>query len=164
MKSINPQIKLNLLSNTKIVNNQKVDKNSKGFSLIELVVVIAILAILSVVAIPSFQGVMEWAETVIAMYNLNNAYKECYINMGLESNYEDKKFSTYTIPANTSRFQYPDSGNDGVCLSPETGNILTAARTAYGQKVSTFNLNINVVTGERSTERAVPGWVKWGAK
>ena len=125
----------------------------------ELVVVIAILAILSTVAIPSFFGIMEWAETVIAMYNLNNAYKECQINLSL--NRTNRSTITYTIPDNTSRFQYPDSGDDGVCLSPETGNILTAARTAYGQTVSTFNLNINVATGERSTERAVPSWVKW---
>ena len=126
----------------------------------ELVVVIAVLAILGAVAIPSFTGIMEWAETVIAMYNLNNAYKECYMNLSLidESN---KNSITYTIPSNTSRFQYPDSGDDGVCLSPESGNILTAARTAYGQEVSTFNLNINVVTGEKSTERAVPNWVNW---
>ena len=135
-------------------------KKNKGFSLVELVVVIAVLAILGAVAIPSFTGIMEWAETVIAMYNLNNAYKECYMNLSLidESN---KNSITYTIPSNTSRFQYPDSGDDGVCLSPESGNILTAARTAYGQEVSTFNLNINVVTGEKSTERAVPNWVNW---
>ena len=135
-------------------------KKNKGFSLVELVVVIAVLAILGAVAIPSFTGIMEWAETVIAMYNLNNAYKECYINSSL-SNGSNKNSITYTIPSNTSRFQYPDSGDDGVCLSPESGNILTAARTAYGQEVSTFNLNINVVTGERSTERAVPNWVNW---
>ena len=110
----------------------------------ELVVVIAILAILSTVAIPSFLGIMEWAETVIAMYNLNNAYKECQINLSL--NRTNRSTITYTIPDNTSRFQYPDSGDDGVCLSPETGNILTAARTAYWQAVSTFNLNINVKT------------------
>ena len=126
----------------------------------ELVVVIAVMAILGAIAIPSFAGIMEWAETVIAMYNLNNAYKECYTNLSL-ANYADKNTVTYQIPSNTSRFQYPDSGNDGVCLSPETGNILTAARTAYGQKVSTFNLNINVVTGERSIERDVPTWVNW---
>ena len=140
-------------------NNTINSKKNKGFSLVELVVVIAILAILSTVAIPSFFGIMEWAETVIAMYNLNNAYKECQINLSL--NRTNRSTITYTIPDNTSRFQYPDSGDDGVCLSPETGNILTAARTAYGQTVSTFNLNINVATGERSTERAVPSWVKW---
>ena len=135
-------------------------KKNKGFSLVELVVVIAVLAILGAVSIPSFRGIMEWAETVIAMYNLNNAYKECNTNLSLSED-RNRNSITYTIPSNTSRFQYPDSGDDGVCLSPETGNILTAARTAYGQTVSTFNLNINVVTGERSTERAVPAWVKW---
>ena len=137
----------------------KFKKNNNGFSLVELVVVIAVLAILSAVAIPSFVGIMEWAETVIAMYNLNNAHKQCYTNLSLDQT--NRNTITYTIPNNTSRFQYPDSGDDGVCLSPETGNILTAARTAYGQAVSTFNLNINVVTGERSKERAVPTWVRW---
>ena len=141
----------------KITTNHK---KSEGFSLVELVVVIAVLAILGAVAIPSFRGIIEWAETVIAMYNLNNAYKECNTNLSLSDD-RNRNSITYTIPSNTSRFQYPDSGDDGVCLSPETGNILTAARTAYGQAVSTFNLNINVVTGERSTERAVPAWVEW---
>ena len=145
-----------LIRGNKTINAKK----SKGFSLVELVVVIAVLAILGAIALPSFAGIMEWAETVIAMYNLNNAYKECYTNLSL-SNSSSRNTITYVIPSNTSRFQYPDSGDDGVCLSPETGNILTAARTAYGQRVSTFNLNINVLTGERSTERAVPAWVRW---
>ena len=144
-----------LIRENKIIKSKK----NKGFSLVELVVVIAVLAILSAVAIPSFVGIMEWAETVIAMYNLNNAHKQCYTNLSLDQ--KNRNTITYTIPNNTSRFQYPDSGDDGVCLSPETGNILTAARTAYGQRVSTFNLNINVVTGERSKERAVPTWVRW---
>tara|TARA_B100000963_G_scaffold174211_1_gene151569 strand:+ start:584 stop:1054 length:471 start_codon:yes stop_codon:yes gene_type:complete len=144
-----------LITKNKTINPKK----NKGFSLVELVIVIAILAILSVVAIPSFFGIMEWVETVIAMYNLNNAYKECQINLSL--NKTNSNTITYTIPDNTSRFQYPDSGDDGVCLSPDTGNILTAARAAYGQTVSTFNLNINVKTGEKSTERAVPTWVNW---
>ena len=152
---LNYEIIQDLIRKNKTINS----KNNKGFSLVELVVVIAILAILSTVAIPSFLGIMEWAETVIAMYNLNNAYKECQINLSL--NRTNRSTITYTIPDNTSRFQYPDSGDDGVCLSPETGNILTAARTAYGQGVSTFNLNINVLTGEKSTERAVPAWVRW---
>ena len=145
-----------LIRENKTINAKK----SKGFSLVELVVVIAVLAILGAIALPSFAGIMEWAETVVAMYNLNNAYKECYTNLSL-SDSSSRNTITYVIPSNTSRFQYPDSGDDGICLSPETGNILTAARTAYGQTVSTFNLNINVLTGERSTERAVPSWVNW---
>ena len=144
-----------LIRKNKTINHKK----NRGFSLVELVVVIAVLSILSAVAIPSFTGIMEWAETVVAMYQLNNAHRQCYTNLSMDPT--NRNTITYVIPNNTSRFQYPDSGDDGVCLSPETGNILTAARTAYGQAVSTFNLNINVLTGERSTERAVPDWVRW---
>ena len=127
-----------------------------GFSLIELVVVVAVLAILAAIAIPSFNGIIERAAVVAAMTNLINATKECQVSIAsLEAN------PSYRIPPNTSRFQYPDSGDNGICRSPNTGNILTAARFEPGQGVSTYNLNINVVTGEKSTERAVPSYVNW---
>lgn len=45
------------------MNNQKKNKNRKGFTLIELIVVIAILAILAAVAIPNFVGISKRAET-----------------------------------------------------------------------------------------------------
>ena len=67
----------------------------------------------------------------------------------------------YTIPPNTSYFQFPGLGDDGKCLSPASENILTAAQTPYGQAVSNYNLNINVVTGEKSTERNVPSHIVW---
>ena len=137
--------------------NRKISAlGNRGFSLVELVVVIAILAILSSVAIPAFIGVIERAEVEVAKYNLINAFKECFIKIS-----DGKENATYTIPKNTSRFQYPDLGDDGVCLSPETGNILTAARTAYGQKISDYNLNINLKTGERTTDRTIPDYVTW---
>ncbi|MDD3242718.1 MAG: prepilin-type N-terminal cleavage/methylation domain-containing protein [Eubacteriales bacterium] len=44
------------------MNNQKKNKNRKGFTLIELIVVIAILAILAAVAIPNFVGISQRAE------------------------------------------------------------------------------------------------------
>ena len=68
----------------------------------------------------------------------------------------------YTVPSNTTRFQYPDAGQDKFCLvNSNTGNILTAARTAYGQAVSDYNLNINLLTGEKTTERNVPAYITW---
>ena len=127
-----------------------------GFSLIELVVVVAVLAILAAIGIPAFNGVIERAEVAVAMAHLVNATKECQIKI---ASYESNP--TYTLPQNTSNFQYPDSGNDGECLSPSTGNILTAAKARSGQAVSDYNLNINVVTGEKSVERTPPSFVVW---
>ena len=51
---------------------------------------------------------------------------------------------------------------DVFCLvNSNTGDILTAARTAYGQAVSDYNLNINLLTGEKTTERNVPAYIIW---
>ena len=128
-----------------------------GFSLIELVVVIAVLAILAGISLPFFQKVMEDAEVGRAQYLLAQAVKEC--NLKIARGVPDP---TYTIPPNTNYFQFPDLGDDGKCLSPSSGNILTAAQTKpTGQAVSNYNLNINVVTGEKTTERNVPSHIVW---
>ena len=132
------------------------NRNQEGFTLVELIVVIIILLILGSISIPSLLSIIEKVEAQAAQLNLMNAFEECYTKIML-----GEQNPTYNIPPNTNRFQYPDLGKDGYCLSPSSGNILTAARTAYGQRVSTYNLNINVVTGAKSTERSVPSWINW---
>ena len=128
----------------------------EGFSLIELVVVVAVLSILAAIGIPSFIEMIERAEIAVAMSHLVNAAKECQIAIASnESN------PTYKLPTNTANFQYPDSGDDGFCLSPSTGNIFTAARTKYGQAVADFHLDINLLTGEKTSGGAVPAFVNW---
>jgi prepilin-type N-terminal cleavage/methylation domain-containing protein len=127
-----------------------------GFSLIELVVVIAVLALLLAISLPMFLRFIEDAAIRAAQVALIDAHKECQI--GIKRNISNP---TYKIPQNNGYFEFPDLGADGMCLSPSTGNILTAARTDGGQTVSTYNLNINVVTGAKSTDRAVPAGINW---
>ena len=88
---------------------------------------------------------------------LLNAFKECLIkDAGGDTN------PTYIIPPNNKYFEFPDSGDDGVCFSPSSGNILTAARTdGNGQTVSYYNININLKTGEKTTDRTIPSYLNW---
>ena len=132
-------------------------KANKGFSLIELVVVVAVLAILSSIAIPSFVDFQEKAAVEVAKQSLLDAYKECLVKQA-----QGDPNPTYSIPPNNRFFEFPDSGNDGVCFSPSSGNVLTAARTdGNGQAVSYFNININLKTGEKTTDRTIPSYLNW---
>ena len=128
----------------------------EGFTLVELIVEVMIIGILSAIAIPSFINNVEKAEVTGAQLYLHTAVKECQMKIAFGD-----PDPTYTLPPNTTRFQFPDSGDDGKCLSPPSGNIFTAARTIMGQSVADYALNINVVTGEKSTQFNVPSWITW---
>jgi type IV pilus assembly protein PilA len=52
--------------------------NSKGFTIVELVIVIAVIAILAGVLIPTFSGIVEKAKKSAALQEAQNAYKEAY--------------------------------------------------------------------------------------
>ena len=131
-------------------------QNASGFSLIELVIVVAVLAILAAISLPFFQQLIEDAEASGAQVLLVAAHKECKVKLA-----SGEVDTTYVIPPNTNYFQFPDLGADGKCLSPASRNILTADQTAYGKLVSSDNLNINVVTEEKSTDRNVPSHIIW---
>ena len=153
------QVSIRILSLRKIKTHEILGFRSEmgGFGLIELVVVIAILVSLLAISLPLFLRLIEDAEVRRAQSLLIHAHKECRIKMA-----RGQTDPSYTIPPNTSYFQFPDSGDDGKCLSPASGNILTAAQTPYGQLVANYALNINVVTGEKSADPGVPGWISWG--
>ena len=133
-------------------------RRQRAFSLVELVVVIAVLGLLVSLSMPAYRGIREWAAVNKAKNGLVTAVKECQVGL-----VRGKDRPTYTLPENDAFFEYPDLGADGLCLDPATGNVLTAARRDRGrnQVMSTYNLNINVITGRKTTDRAVPAWVDW---
>ena len=148
----------------KLLANPAPKRNQRGFSSLEIIVVLASIGILATIASPILNPIIEITEVFIAEKYLLGAVKEC--QMGLIN---DETYPIYTLPPqsigigfiNTRRFQFPDSGIDGDCLSPSNGNILSAARISRGQTVSIYNLNINVVTGEKTTEGDIPPWLDW---
>ena len=152
---------------------QSLEKEGQGaFTLPEMIFVIAGLGILISLAVPSFIPFIEKAEVAIARHYLIGAVREYQMKL-----IQGDQNPTYTLPPqklgphliSTRRFQFPDSGSDGECLSPSSGNILTAAKTIEGQAMADYAFNINVVTGEKtlysdssgSVKFDLPSWLIW---
>ena len=129
-----------------------------------MVVILASIGILVTMTFPLWSPVIEMAEVLIAEKYLLTAVKECQVGL---VNGED--YPTYTLPPqsiglgfiSTRRFQFPSSGKEGHCFNSSSSNILTATRTNGGELFSIYNLNINVVTGEKTTEGDLPNWLDW---
>ena len=139
-------------------------KDQAGFSSNEMVVILACIGILATMTLPLFTPVLELTEVLIAEKYLLGAVKEC--QMGLINNEIDP---AYTLPPQNlgigfltnRKYQFPTSGIEGECLSSDGGNTLSASRMYQNQATPTFSLNINLITGEKTTEGDLPSFIDW---
>ena len=152
------------LIRNKLLAQRSLLKDQSGYSTNELAVALACLAILLTLGFPLFTPLVEMAEVLIAEKYLLEAVKEC--QMGLING---ENYPSYTLPPqsiglgfiSTRRFQFPFTGMDGECLTSSGGNILSAQRMTNNQTIPTFSLNINLITGEKTTEGDVPSFIDW---
>ena len=141
-------------------------KKQSGFSSNEMIVVVVSIGILATMTLPNFFPVIEIAEVLIAEKYLLGAVKECQTGL-----INGEVFPVYTIPPEkvgldflrNRNFQFPYTGDSGECFSSYGGNILSAARISSNsdEEMSNYSLNINVITGEKTSEGIVPSWLDW---
>ena len=96
-------------------------RNSKGFTLIELIMVIVILGILAAVAIPKFVNLSTQANEAACKSNLGAIESACAIY------YASRAAGGYTptFPADYTDGNLYDGGNVPTC--PDTGNYTYTA-------------------------------------
>ena len=138
--------------------------NENGFSPNEMTVAMVCIGILATLTLPLFKPLIEMTEFFFAEKYLLGAVKEC--QMGLVNG---ENYPSYTLPPQslgldfitTRRFEFLFSGTEGECLSSSGGNILSASRVSNNEEISIFSFNIDLVTGEKTSEGDVPDFIDW---
>ena len=135
-----------------------------GYSINELIVVISIIGVLASIVIPNFRPAIEFIEVLIAEKHLLKAVKECQLGL---INYDISP--QYTLPVNevnlgifkNNKFTFSHTGIGGDCSPEFGGNQLKVSRIDINSENIIYSLIINVKTGEKSSEGALPDWLDW---
>ena len=135
-----------------------------GYSINELIVVISIIVVLASIVIPNFRPSIEFIEVLIAEKHLLKAVKECQLGL---INYDISP--QYTLPVNevnlgifkNNKFTFSHTGIGGDCSPEYGGNQLKVSRIDINSENIIYSLIINVKTGEKSSEGALPDWLDW---
>ena len=135
-----------------------------GYSINELIVVISIIGVLASIVIPNFKPAIEFIEVLIAEKHLLKAVKECQLGL---INYDISP--QYTLPVNevnlgifkNNKFTFSHTGIGGDCSPEYGGNQLKVSRIDINSENIIYSLIINVKTGEKSSEGALPDWLDW---
>ena len=138
-----------------------------GYSLNEMIIVISIIGILASILVPSFRPAIEFVEVLIAEKYLLKAVQECQTGL-----INGELSPQYSVPENEislgvfkeNKFTFSNTGVEGECLPEYGGNQLRVSRKNTNSGNIIYSLNINVATGEKSSEGYLPNWLDWWDK
>ena len=144
--------------------NKLIASRNLGYSMNEMVVVICIIGILASIIVPSYSPAIEFIEVLIAEKYLLKTAQECeigLINGELSPQYSlpEKEISLGVFKENKFTFSY--TGVGGECSPEYGGNQLRVSRKNTNSGDIIYSLNINVATGEKTSEGDLPNWLDW---
>ncbi len=120
---------------------------SKGFTLIELMVTVAIVAILTAIALPSYQGYIQRGKIAEATSNLSQ------LRVTAEQWYADNR--TYIgFPQTISNAKYFSYN----CVTPDANHYTCTAQGVPAQGMNGFQYSINESNVQTSTFTGLAGW------
>ena len=143
----------------------KVEKTqANGYSIIDLSIAITILGILASMIVPNFTRSLEFIEVLIAEKKLYDAVKECQqglVNNEISPQYDlpNKEIGLGLFKNNKISFAF--TGIEGECISYYEPNRIRLSRIDNNLDNYKYSLIINLITGERTSEGAVPEWLDW---
>ena len=150
-----------------LISPMYITKNSKGYTLIELVMVIGILGIISNISIPAFLKVIEKSADRAVRISLMQSFKECQIDIA-----SGVKVPTFQLDMGTVRqngyyrfYQQYDyvRREDGFIPPTTLGNCLgpLGPHRLGVKKIKGENKNGEIWINLRTGEKTEKGNLKW---
>ena len=141
------------------------EKEENGFSIANVSVALAIIGILATILVPNFSSALEFLEVLVAEKYLLKSVRECQsdlIKNDLSPQYDFQIKNSELGIFKNNKYIFSYTGNQGECINfnNRDGNRIRITKSNTSQSTN-YSLIINVITGEKTSEGQVPGWLDW---